>query len=139
MELATQNLSIGLLKANLTPDQALIENHGLQETQSTHPALANVRFFTRARQGGGPWWVGYFALPPVGNTSGADAIVFILVGERWMYLNFGFAYHKIENTAVEYDFGMKSAAVLVDPDLLRSTDSLEPNVGRRQKTRGFLS
>jgi uncharacterized protein (TIGR04141 family) len=132
--LTTQNLSIGLLKPAFTPDQALTQNHGMQENQSTQPILANARIFTRSRHGGGPWWVDYFAIPPVGASSGADAIVFIPISERWLYLNFGFAYHKIENAAVEYDFGMKSAAVLVDPDHLRSTDSLEPNVGRRRKT-----
>jgi uncharacterized protein (TIGR04141 family) len=132
--LATQNLAVGLLKPKETPDRALTEKHGLVSQVSTHPALANARIYTRSRKGSGPWWVNYFNLPPVGDTAGVDAIIFIPIDDRWMYLNFGFAYHKVENAVVEYDFGMRSAAVLVDPDYLRSTDSLEPNVGRRRRT-----
>jgi uncharacterized protein (TIGR04141 family) len=132
--LATQNLAVGLLKPLVTPDQSLVKGHGLVAQKSSHPALAAARIFTRSRKGDGPWWVSYFDIPPVGITSGADAIVFMPVADRWMYLNFGFAYHKVENHVVEYDFGMRSAAVLVDPDHLRSTDSLEPNVGRRRRT-----
>lgn len=51
-----------------------------------------------------------------------------------MYLTFGFASSKLENDALVYDFGMRTSAVLIAPDSIRSTDSLEPGVGRRRRT-----
>ncbi len=132
--MATRNFSIGLLKTGFDPSNSLIAGHDLDEVTSDHSIFSGGRHFMRRRVINEPWWIGYFRLPNFGRTGGVDGLSFFPIGDRWCYINFGFAYHKIENEALEYDFGMKAAAVLVNPEALRSTDSVEPSVARRRRT-----
>lgn len=111
-----------------------MENHGLVEVQSEDPLFSLGRLFTKSRTGGQPWWVDFLSVPPVVSSQGGDALAFLQLNGRWLYLSFGFAYSKVLNEAAEYDFSMKATAALVLPDALRSADSVEPNAGRRTRT-----
>ena len=64
----------------------------------------------------------------------SGALIFLPVGERHFALSFGHVFHNLEDSAYEYDFGLKVTLNSVDPNLLKSTDILEPGSARRQRT-----
>jgi uncharacterized protein (TIGR04141 family) len=77
---------------------------------------------------------GYFGVTQDLTQSHKSAIVFLPVGDRWFALTFGHVMHNLRDTAFEYDFGLRVTLNCVDPQKLRSTDTLEPGVSRRQRT-----
>jgi uncharacterized protein (TIGR04141 family) len=62
------------------------------------------------------------------------ALVFLPVGRRWFVLSFGHVAHNLIEGSYEYDFGLRVTLNSVDPNALKSTDALEPGIGRRQRT-----
>ena len=81
-----------------------------------------------------PWWRGYFGVAQELRQAHKGAIVFLPVGDRWCALTFGHVAHNLKDACYEYDFGLRVTLNCVDPLELRSTDTLEPGVSRRQRT-----
>lgn len=61
-------------------------------------------------------------------------MVFLPIKHRCFALSFGHVSHNLKDVSYEYDFGLKVTLNCVDPNELRSTNSLDPSVGRRQRT-----
>lgn len=81
-----------------------------------------------------PWWKGYFGVTQELRQVHKGAIVFLSVQDRWCALTFGHVAHNLKDSCYEYDFGLRVTLNCVDPLELRSTDTLEPGVSRRQRT-----
>lgn len=81
-----------------------------------------------------PWWKGYFGVERELTQAHKGAVVFLPVRDRWCALVFGHVAHNLKDDCYEYDFGLKVTLNCVDPHRLNSTDTVSPEVSRRQRT-----
>ena len=81
-----------------------------------------------------PWWKSYFQLDLELRQAGKGALVFLPAGNRYFALSFGHVYHNLKDQAYEHDFGLKVTLNCIDPNELKSTDTLEPGAARRLRT-----
>jgi uncharacterized protein (TIGR04141 family) len=81
-----------------------------------------------------PWWKPYFGVERELTQAHKGAIVFLPTRDRWCVLAFGHVVHNLKDECYEYDFGLRVTLNCVDPEKLRSTDTIEPGVSRRQRT-----
>lgn len=62
------------------------------------------------------------------------AILFLPADNRTFAITFGHVFHNLNPESYEYDFGLQVTLNSVDPDKLKSLDSLMPENARRQRT-----
>jgi uncharacterized protein (TIGR04141 family) len=129
----SRSFSIFLLKAEYTPDTALKEEHDLDEAAAGALPDGAV-LFVLDNEPYAPWWRGYFKIRRRIDQVTKGALVFVPVTDRWFALSFGHVAHNLKAESYEYDFGLRVTLNSVDPSALKSTDALEPGIGRRQRT-----
>jgi uncharacterized protein (TIGR04141 family) len=130
----TRSFSIYLLKEGFDANNALEEEHELDDEVVADFLPPGASLFVHDRDPHPPWWKDYFGIKKTLSLASKGALIFLPVGKRCFALCFGHVAHNLKDTSYEYDFGLKVTLNCVDPNELKSTDSLEPGVGRRQRT-----
>lgn len=130
----TRSFSIFLLKDDATPDNALKDDNALNANAAANNLPEGARFFLLDNPPNPPWWKAYFGVNQDLFQGSKGALVFVPASGRWFALSFGHVYHNLKDTSYEYDFGLRVTLNCVDPDMLKSTDILEPSGAKRQRT-----
>ena len=130
----SRTFSIYLLKKDFTPDNALKDEHPFgNRVQATRLPTGSVMYLLDAIPYP-PWWKDYWGVIEQIEQSLKGAIVFIPSNDRFFALTFGHTYHYLKEYAYEYDFGLRITLNSIDPNELKSTDTLNPENSRRQRT-----
>lgn len=126
--------SFYLLKLGETPSSALREAANFSDpvNAASLPEQSELRLGRTA--GRPPWWRDYFGIEEWLFQQASSALLFLSVGDRWLAITFGSAFHSLNQEALEHDFGLRVALNCVQPDNLRSTDTVEPSGSRRTRT-----
>jgi uncharacterized protein (TIGR04141 family) len=129
----SKTFSIYLLKPQYTPDNSLKDDCPLGSPVSATNLPIGSRLYLMDPKPYAPWWKEYWGIKRDIQQSLAGAIVFIPVNNRFFALTFGHTYHYLKEFSYEYDFGLKMTLNSLDPNKLKSTDILNPEVSRRQR------
>ena len=126
--------SFYLLKQGETPSSTLRETANISEPiNAAHlPQRSELRLGRTV--GGRPWWRDYFGIEERLFQQASSAVLFLPNGDRWLAITFGSAFHSLNQDALEHDFGLRVTLNCVQPDNLRSTDTVEPSGSRRRRT-----
>lgn len=130
----TRSFSIYLLKSGVDVASALSADTKLTPCAAASNLPANATMFILDSLPTTPWWKGYFGVEQELTQVHKGAIAFLPVRDRWFALTFGHVAHNLKDGCYEYDFGLRVTLNCVDPLEVRSTDTLEPGVSRRQRT-----
>lgn len=132
--LKTRSFSIFLLKEEFNSENSLKEKNNLcQNVQGSKLPEGSV-VFVIDNDPYTPWWKDYFGLDKELEQVSNGALVFVPAAGRNFVLSFGHASHNLKDISYEYDFGLRITLNCVDPDKLKSTDILQPNGSKRQRT-----
>lgn len=134
LAMKSRGFSIYLLKPGFDESNALVEEHTLDEDVAASALPEGASLYVLDSDPYPPWWKSYFEIEASLTQVSKGALVFLPVGERQFVLSFGHVSHYLRDTSYEYDFGLKVTLNSVDARELRGTDSLDPGVGRRQRT-----
>ncbi|MFA6965253.1 DUF6119 family protein [Bosea sp. (in: a-proteobacteria)] len=126
--------SIYLLKEGRDSTNSLREDHTLNADVAAHHLPDDAVLFVLDSAPRPPWWKSYFGLEIDLFQASKGALVFMPVGGRVFALSFGHVSHNLVDTSYEYDFGLRVTLNSLDPQKLKSTDTLEPGVAKRQRT-----
>jgi uncharacterized protein (TIGR04141 family) len=125
--------SIYLLKPEYHAANSLVDDHKLGEVAAgTLPEGASL--FILDGQPSDPWWQSYFGVQMVLKQASKSALLFMPVDDRCFALSFGHAHHSLRDESFEYDFGLRVTLNCVDPQELKSTDTLDPGAALRRRT-----
>ena len=130
----SHSFTVFLLKDSFDATNALEDDHGmLLVTDATEIAAQDVLYLYDpvAKP---PWWKPFFGIKQPLTQSLKGAILFHKFKTQWLLFTFGNVKSKIKSEAYEHDFGKMISLNLVDPDRLKSTDTLSPTVSQRQRT-----
>jgi uncharacterized protein (TIGR04141 family) len=130
----SRSFSIYLLKPGFDSTNALKDDHPLIGSAYAANLPDNAVLFILNAEPKPPWWRAYFGIRKPLIQALQGALMFIPVGNRRFALTFGHVAHFLKEESYEYDFGLKVTLNSVDPAALKSTDALEPGLGRRQRT-----
>ncbi len=130
----SRSFSIYLLKEDKKATNSLKADHQLGKEVAATNLPEGSTLFVLDNSPHPPWWKSYFGVTKDLNQVTQGALIFLPVGERCFALSFGHVFHNLEDTAYEYDFGLRVTLNSVDPEKLKSTDILEPGADRRQRT-----
>ena len=131
----TQTFSIYLLKRDFNAENTLKEEHSMEKNIETKNDLPEgCTLFVLDNPPKPPWWKEYFGIRKELKQALKAAIVFLLVGKRTFAITFGHARHNLQDISYEYDFGLRVTLNCLDPDKIKSTDVLNPNGAKRQRT-----
>ena len=126
--------SIYLLKEGRDATNSLREDHVLNADVEAHHLPDDAVLFVLDSAPRPPWWKSYFGLQIDLFQASKGALVFMSVGGRVFALSFGHVSHNLIDTSYEYDFGLRVTLNSLDPQKLKSTDTLEPGAAKRQRT-----
>jgi uncharacterized protein (TIGR04141 family) len=130
----SRSFSIYLLKEGYDARNSLKDDHLLESRIAADSLPEGASLFILDNDPRPPWWRNYFRIKRPLNQVTKGALIFLPVRGRCFALSFGHVFHNLKDVTYEYDFGLKVTLNSVDPQELKSTDSLEPGVGRRQRT-----
>lgn len=134
MDMKSRTFSIYLLKNNYSADNALKKDNPLTNSVQATKLPPGARMYLLNSIPYPPWWKDYWGIVENIEQSLKGAIAFIPSGNRFFALTFGHTYHYLKEDAYEYDFGLKITLNSIDPNKLKSTDTLNPENFRRQRT-----
>ncbi len=130
----TRSFSIYLLKDSFNAGNALKEGHSLDNKIGGDELPSGASLFILDNAPASPWWRSYFGIKAPLLQTLKGAVVFLPVSGRTFAMTFGHVHHNLDDASYEYDFGLRVTLNCLDPDKLKSTDILEPNGARRQRT-----
>ena len=130
--------SIYLLKAGYDATNSLKADHNLQDAPATN-LPENATLYILDSEPKPPWWKSYFGVRRDLSQEYKGAIVFLPVGDRCFALSFGQVFHHLNDSAYEYDFGLRVTLNSLDPHELKSADMVAPGVARRKRTQVPIS
>ncbi len=130
----SHSFSIYLLKDGFTAANTLKDDHALNDQMQGDDLPDDARLFVLDNPPTPPWWKGYFGIQQPLMQTLKGAIVFLPVGDRTFAITFGHVYHNLKPESYEYDFGLRVTLNCLDPDKLKSLDSLSPEKAKRQRT-----
>jgi uncharacterized protein (TIGR04141 family) len=130
----SRSFSIYLLKEGFDPDTALRDDHHLEHQEVANTLPSGAKLFVLDNAPHPPWWKAYFGIDRDLNQVSKGALLFLPIADRYFALSFGHVHQNLKDVSYEYDFGLRVTLNCVDPDELKSTDSLDPGMGRRQRT-----
>lgn len=130
----SRGFSIYLLKAEVSADNALKEDHNLEliEEEDTNLPEGSVMYIAD-RPSNAPWWKNYWGIRQDLLQVQKGALTFLPVNDRWIVLTFGMTHHKLKDNSYEYDFGLRTTLNALDPAKIKSTDILQPENAKRQR------
>ena len=126
--------SIYLLKADFDASNALKEDHSLNIDVDAELLPEGATLFVRGQRTQSPWWEKYFGISSNIVPAVKGALVFMPIKEHCFVLSFGHVSHNLKDESYEHDFGLRVTLNCVDPEKLKSTDTLDPGAARRQRT-----
>jgi uncharacterized protein (TIGR04141 family) len=130
----SRSFSIFLLKSDVkVPADALKAGHALKDTIKGEGLPEGAVLYVLDTDPRPIWWAGYFGLAAKLEQMSKGALVFLPVKDRWFALSFGHVGHYLDDENYEHDFGLRVTLNAVDPDLIRSTDILQPSGAKRQR------
>ncbi|MGO8377696.1 DUF6119 family protein [Rhizobium ruizarguesonis] len=130
----SRSFSIYLLKSDVkAPADALNSGHALKDTIKGNGLPDDAVLYVLDTDPKPIWWTGYFGLETDLKQMSKGALVFLPVKGRWFALSFGHVGHYLDDEKYEHDFGLRVTLNAVDPDLIRSTDILQPSGAKRQR------
>ena len=130
----TRLMSIYLLKAEMTVDDALENDHGYREVDFSADVPNGTRIFIQVGKERQPWWRGYFGVSDDLKQQLNSGVSFVPCGTRIFALTFGSGQHVVRNEALDHEFGTRVVLNAVDPLKLKSTDTLDPQSSQRRRT-----
>ena len=130
----SRSFSIYLLKEGFDATNALKEDSTLEDGISANDLPEGASLYVLDNRETPPWWKGYFGIQKRLMQTLKGAIVFLPVNDRTFAITFGHVFHNLKPESYEYDFGLRVTLNSVDPDQLKSLDSLMPENARRQRT-----
>jgi uncharacterized protein (TIGR04141 family) len=80
-----------------------------------------------------PWWKNFWGIEQDLQQVLKGAILFLPISGRCFALTFGHTYHNLKEDCYEYNFGLRVTLNSLDPEKLKSTDTVEPGISRRQR------
>ena len=130
----SRSFSIFLLKSDVkAPADALKAGHALKDTIKGEGLPEGAVLYVLDTDPRPIWWAGYFGLAAKLEQMSKGALVFLPVKGRWFALSFGHVSHYLDDEKYEHDFGLRVTLNAVDPELIRSTDILQPSGAKRQR------
>lgn len=130
----THTFSIYLLKEGYCDDSALKDGHELENDIGSKALPEGASLYVLDNPANSPWWKGYFGIEKDLRQTLKAAVVFLPVGDRTFVITFGHVRHNLRDVSYEYDFGLRVTLNCLDPEKLKSTDILNPNGAKRQRT-----
>lgn len=130
----SRSFSIYLLKQGVDASNALKEDHALDDQVVGEALPEGASLYILDNPPHPPWWKSYFGIAEPLTQEQKGAVVFLPVGERAVAITFGHVQHNLRDTAYEYDFGLRVTLNSLAPEKIKSTDILEPNGAKRQRT-----
>ena len=129
----TRSFSIYLLKEGYGANNSLKDSSSLGKPITQHNLPAGASLYIADNDFRPPWWKSYFAIQKDINQALKGAIVFLPIKNRCFALTFGHVSHNLEEASYEYDFGLRATLNSIDPDKLKSLDSIDPKNARQQR------
>lgn len=130
----TRSFSIYLLKDSETPQNALKDDHTLTTIANEYATLpTGAILFIADKKMSPPWWKDYWGIKNDLFQVQKGALIFLPIDSKWVALTFGTTYHQLKDESYEYDFGMRTTLNAIDPNLIKSTDILQPENTKRQR------
>lgn len=130
----SRSFSIYLLKEAYSSTNTLRDEHELVDDAEGEALPEGAVLYVLDSKESPPWWKAYFGIKKKLLQTLKGAIVFLPVGARTFAITFGHVAHNLKPESYEYDFGLRVTLNSVDPDRLKSLDSLRPDNARRQRT-----
>jgi uncharacterized protein (TIGR04141 family) len=130
----TRTFSIYLLKQDFNAENAIKDDSTLEDGVDANDLPEGASLLVLDSQETPPWWKGYFGIQKHLMQTLKGAIVLLPVNDRTFAITFGHVFHNLKPESYEYDFGLRVTLNSVDPDQLKSLDSLMPENARRQRT-----
>lgn len=130
----SRSYSIYLLKDGVEPSAALEDGHDLEKVEDAEHLPANAILYVMDSTPKEPWWKKHFGIKKEIKQVTKGAIAFFPAKDRWFALTFGNVYHQLDDYAYEYDFGLKVTLNSLDPNELKSADSVQPGEAKRRRT-----
>ena len=130
----SRSFSIYLLKEDFNVTNTLKDDHRLDDGIEGNALPDDAVLYVLDNQPTPPWWKSYFGIQKNLTQTLKGAIVFLPVEGRTFAITFGHVFHNLKSESCEYDFGLRVTLNSVDPDKLKSFDSLRPENARRQRT-----
>lgn len=130
----SRSFSIYLLKPGFDAETALEEDHLLQSDIEADNLPEGASIFILDSQPRPPWWRAYFGIGANLSQVNKGALIFLPVGDRCFALSFGHVSHNLRDSSYEYDFGLRVTLNSLDPQKLKSTDTVDPGAAKRQRT-----
>lgn len=130
----SRSFSIYLLKEGFDATNTLKDEHTLDDQIAGNSLPDGAILYVLDNAPIAPWWKNYFGIQKNLTQALKGAIVFLPVGTRTFAITFGHVFHNLKDTSYEYDFGLRVTLNSVDPEKLKSLDSLSPENARRQRT-----
>lgn len=127
-------MSIYLLKSGVTVEQAIKDSSGYEETEVATSVISNLRVFLKPGNPKQPWWKKYLGLSGNLFQQSNSAMAFVGIGKRTFALAFGAGQHLLKEDSYVHDFGTRVVLNAVDPNKLKSTDTLDPESSQRRRT-----
>ncbi|MEW5704368.1 MAG: DUF6119 family protein [Pseudomonadota bacterium] len=130
----SRSFSIYLLKESFDASSALEDDHALASDVEAANLPEGASIFILDGEPRAPWWRSYFGIGINLTQAHKGALVFLPLGTRCFALSFGHVAHNLKDASYEYDFGLRVTLNSLDPQKLKSTDTLDPGVAKRQRT-----
>lgn len=120
-------LTLSLLREGIQdPEQALDDKRRLRSATASSSSLSSAVLYYHAPRAQPVGWLKFvqpaFAELPALRAQHASAVLFFKCGKRLFAATFGYGHALLHGTAVESNFGIRTALNLCDPDTLRSID-----------------
>jgi uncharacterized protein (TIGR04141 family) len=125
--------SIYLLKPGYDAANALKGNHKLESKIDAKALPEGATLFVLDGPQVDLWWTAFFDIQATIKQTHKGAIVFLPIADRCFALSFGHVYQNLKDESFEHDFGLRVTLNCVDSKKLKSTDTLQPGVARRQR------
>ncbi|PPG95667.1 DUF6119 family protein [Rathayibacter rathayi] len=129
-----KSMSIYLLKHGVTVEQAIKDSSGYKEAQVATSVIPNLRVFLKPGNPKTPWWKTYLSLSDDLSQQSNSATAFVEIGKRIFVLAFGAGQYLLKEDSYVHDFGTRVVLNAVDPNKLKSTDTLDPESSQRRRT-----
>ena len=135
----SRSFSIYLLKPTHDATNTLKDDHELVDDVDAGDLPDDAILYVLDSKPNPPWWKSYFGIQKNLQQTLKGAVVFLPVEGRTFAITFGHVYHNLRPESYEYDFGLRVTLNSVDPNKLKSLDSLAPENTRRQRTQLAVS
>jgi len=132
MKKKSYSFSIYLLKQGFDEENSLDEDHDL-EPASARNLPPNSRLFLLDGESE-LWWPVYLGIEKAVRRNRVGAVLFVRSSGRVFALTFGQVGHLLCDESFEHEFGLIVTLNSLDPNKLKSTDTISPGPGKWRRT-----